>query len=95
MKAAELPCSQLPGVDVEHEVGEGALQFWRPVEVDGEACARDFGRAVEIENAEFGAEVQCALGSKSNAVGSPMRRSQFSSALASNGTDSCGRSDAG
>jgi hypothetical protein len=42
----------LAGVDVKHEVGEGAFEACSLAEVDDEAGARDLCGAVEVEDAE-------------------------------------------
>jgi hypothetical protein len=42
----------LAGVEVEHEVGEGALEAGALAVVDDEAGAGDFGGALEVEDAE-------------------------------------------
>ena len=48
----DLGVAVLAGVEVEHEVGEGALESCSLAEVDDEAGAGDFGGAVEVEDAE-------------------------------------------
>ena len=52
----------LAGVEVEHEVGEGALEACSLAEVDDEARAGDFGGAVEVEDAEGFTEFPVRLG---------------------------------
>ncbi len=49
---------------VEHEVDQRALQLRAHAEINGEARAGDLGGALEVENAEFGAQVPMRLGSK-------------------------------
>ncbi len=52
----------LAGVEVEHEVGEGAFETCSLAEVDDEAGARDFCGAVEVEDAERFAELPVGFG---------------------------------
>ncbi len=49
-------------MEVEHEVGEGALEAGTLAEVDDEAGAGDLGGAVEVEDAEGLAELPVGLG---------------------------------
>ena len=52
----------LAGVEVEHEVGEGAFEAGTLAEVDDEAGAGDLGGALEVEDAEGLAELPVGLG---------------------------------
>ena len=52
----------LARVDVEHEVDQRAFQLRAQAPVEGEARAGDLGGALEIEDAEFGAEIPVRLG---------------------------------
>ena len=52
----------LAGVEVEHEVGEGALEAGSGAVVDDEAGAGDFCGAVEVEDAEGLADLPVGLG---------------------------------
>ena len=45
------------GMDVQHEIDERAFELRAQTPVDGETRAGDFGGALEIENAEVGAQV--------------------------------------
>ena len=54
----------LAGVQVKHEVGEGALHLGAEVPVDGEAGAGKFGGALEVEDAELLAQFPMRLGSE-------------------------------
>ena len=58
----DLGVAVLAGVEVEHEVGEGALEACSRAEVDDEAGAGDFGGAVEVEDVEGLAELPVGLG---------------------------------
>ena len=52
------------GVEVEHEVGEGAFEARSLAEVDDEARAGDLRGAVEVEDAEGFAQLPVGLGGK-------------------------------
>jgi hypothetical protein len=52
----------LAGVEVEHEVGQGALEACAGAELQDEAGARDLGGALEIEDAELFADLPVRLG---------------------------------
>ena len=52
----------LAGVHVEHEIDERALQLRAQVPVESETGARDFGGALEIQDAELRPEVPVRLG---------------------------------
>ncbi len=54
----------LAGVQIEHEIGERTFEFGAQVPVDGEARAGEFHGALQVENAEFGAEFPVRLGSE-------------------------------
>ena len=60
----------LARVEVEHEVGEGALEPGTLAEVDDEAGAGDLGGAVEVEDAEGFAELPVGLGGEVEGGGS-------------------------
>ena len=52
----------LAGVEVEHEVGEGALEAGSGAELQDEAGAGDLGGALEVEDAEGFADLPVGLG---------------------------------
>ena len=52
----------LAGVEVEHEVGEGALEAGAGAELQDEAGAGDLGGALEVEDAERFADLPVRLG---------------------------------
>ena len=52
----------LAGMEVEHELGEGAFEAGAGAEVDDEARAGDLGSALEVEDAELFAELPVGLG---------------------------------
>ena len=82
----------LAGVEVEHEVGEGALEACSLAVVDDEAGAGDFGGAVEVEDAEGSPISQWGLAGKSNCVGCPRSfRAVLACSSEPTGTESLGR----
>ena len=59
----------LAGVEVEHEVGEGALEAGSLAVVDDEAGAGDLGGALEVEDAEALAELPVGEGGEVEGCG--------------------------
>jgi hypothetical protein len=84
----------LAGVQVEHEVGEGAFEARSLAEVDDEARAGDLGGALEVEDAEASPISQWGRAGKSK-VGLQRVAPGFSTTLSCSdlpmGTESCGR----
>src|SRR5258708_24660188 len=54
----------LARVQIEHEVHQSALEFRAQIPVHGEARPGQLDRTLQIENAEFRAEVPVRLGSE-------------------------------
>ena len=52
----------LTSVQIEHEIDQRALELRALAEVDGKACAGDFGGAFKVEDAEIRADVPMGLG---------------------------------
>src|ERR1700722_12701415 len=51
----------LAGVQIEHEVRKGSLEFCAEIPVNGEARARQFHRTLEIKDPEFSAQIPMRL----------------------------------
>ena len=82
----------LTGVQIDHELRQGAMQAGDRPTHQGEAGAGQFGGGLEIQPTVLLAQGDMILHRKSKAFGVPQRRtSTFSSSSAPTGTDSCGR----
>ena len=84
--------AMLGGMQVDHELRQGAMQAGDRAAHEGEARAGKLGGGLEIQPAVPFTEGDMVLTSKSKVFGVPQRRtSTLASSSAPTGTDSCGR----